>query len=214
MTEGTPATGLGRLAALLIRPRATWQAIDADPGTARALVVAWVLPLAAIGPLAAMVGELLVGHDAGGIRYRPTLSGALLAAGIRYAMAVITVLLLAWVIALVARAFGGRRDRTRAMALATFSAVPALLSGIFGLDPKLGGLSVIGAYGLYLLYVGAPILMKPAENKRVPHAAVSVVTAALLVILMITATSAVQALLVPHLAVITTPGAGGTISIT
>ena len=76
----------------------------------------------------------------------------------------IVVLVLAVCISLLAPIFGGRRSFDGAFRLAVYSFTPVWLAGIFLLLPGLYFLVLLGCYGLYILWLGAPRLAKvPGE---------------------------------------------------
>ena len=64
-----------------------------------------------------------------------------------------------------------------------YAHTPAWLGGIFHLLPALGVLALVTAlYGLYLLYLGLPVLMKAPKDKAVGYTVVVVLCAIVLTI--------------------------------
>jgi Yip1-like protein len=62
--------------------------------------------------------------------------------------------------------------------VAVYSYTPAWIAGVFRLFPLMGILALFGAlYGLYLLYLGLPRLMKCPQEKAVGYTAVVVIAA-------------------------------------
>jgi hypothetical protein len=69
------------------------------------------------------------------------------------------------------------------MKCAVYAHTPAWLGGVFNLIPALGILALIAAfYGLYLLYLGLPVLMKAPRDKAVGYTVVVVICAIVLTI--------------------------------
>jgi hypothetical protein len=70
------------------------------------------------------------------------------------------VYVMALIIDALAPTFQGQKNHPNALKLAVYSMTPAWLAGVFSLIPGLRPLSILGLYGLYLLRVGLPPLMK------------------------------------------------------
>jgi hypothetical protein len=62
-----------------------------------------------------------------------------------------------------------------AFKLAAYAATASWLAGVFTLVPGLSFLSILGLYSLYLLYIGAPILMKVPADRALSYTAVVIV---------------------------------------
>lgn len=173
---------IARARRLLLGPAGEWAAIDAEPMSPLHVFASWAVPLAAIGPVATLVGSLLFGVGVLGFHYQPSLMMAVTTALASYGMALIGV----WVIALaidgLAPGFGGTRSLAQAMKVAAFSMTAHWLAAIFGIWPALAFLSLAGLYSLYLLYVGLPRLMKTGEDKALPYTAAVVLVAVVVMI--------------------------------
>jgi hypothetical protein len=73
-------------------------------------------------------------------------------------------------ISLLAPRFGGKKNFPNALKLSVYSHTPLWLAGIFLLVPGLNFLLILGAYGLYLLWVGLPMLMQVPDERAFPYA--------------------------------------------
>jgi hypothetical protein len=164
----------GRIKALLLTPREEWRRIDTEPMSVQGIMTGWAAPLAAIGPVATLVGQQLFGFRVFGTVYRPPIASSLITAVVGYLTALIGVYALALIIDNVAPQFGARRDKVQATKAAVFSFTAAWLAGVFAIVPQLGMLGLLGLYSFYLLWIGLPIVMKPAPEKAVTFAAVSI----------------------------------------
>jgi len=71
--------------------------------------------------------------------------------------------------------FGGQKSQPNALKLAVYSMTPVWLVGVFSLIPGLSILAILGLYGLYLFWLGAPTLMKTPEDKSIAYTAAVVV---------------------------------------
>ncbi|WP_417593143.1 Yip1 family protein [Parasphingorhabdus sp.] len=170
---------LQRVKAILLRPREEWPVIESEAGGIADIYKSHVLPLAAIGPVAAFIHAVVFGNSFFGITHRPSFLSSLSTAVISYIFTLVGVFLMALVIDFLASRFGGVANRTNAFKLAAYSATAAWVAGIFQLVPGLGMLTVLGLYGLYLLFVGIPIMMKAPEDKAIIYTVAIVVVGAI-----------------------------------
>ena len=158
---------LQRVKAILLQPRAEWPVIESEATGIASIYKSYILPLAAIGPVAGFIHAVVFGNSFFGITHRPSFLSALSTAVVSYIFTLIGVFLMALVIDFLAPRFGGTANRTNAFKLAAYSATAAWVAGAFQLIPGLGMLTLLGLYGLYLLYVGIPVMMKAPEDKAV-----------------------------------------------
>jgi hypothetical protein len=74
--------------------------------------------------------------------------------------------------------FDGQRDPLRALKLTAYSYTPAWVAGVLQLVPALGVLALLaGCYGLYLLYLGLPVLMRCPQEKSLGYTIVLILCA-------------------------------------
>ena len=77
--------------------------------------------------------------------------------------------------------FSAPKNPQNAMKLAVYSMTPVWLAGVFALIPGLGFLRLLALiYGVYVFWLGLPILMKSPADKTGPYALAVVVSAILL----------------------------------
>jgi len=180
MNEGHIGTTLlQRAKAILLQPRQEWPIIEGEAASIASIYKSYIIPLAAIGPVAGFIHAVLFGNSFFGITHRPSFLSALSTAVVSYIFTLIGVFLMALVIDFLAPRFGGTANRTNAFKLAAYSATAAWVAGAFQLVPGLGMLTVLGLYGLYLLYVGIPVMMKAPEDKAVIYTVAIVVIGAI-----------------------------------
>ena len=167
---------------ICLTPTTEWPVIAAEPATPGGLITGYVVPLAAIGAIAGFIGGSIVGQTlpfAG--TYRVPLVSGLVAAVLMLGLAVVGVFVLSLVINALAPTFGGEKNSTQALKVAVYSYTPAWIAAALNIIPVLGILAIFGAfYGMYLLYLGLPRLMKCPEDKAIPYTAVVIICAIVL----------------------------------
>jgi hypothetical protein len=152
-----------RVKAIMLTPETEWLVIEREKSTASGLFINYVAVLAAVPEVAHFIGQSLIGA------YTPIGKG-LLRALIAYLVSWAVVYLVAVVIDLFAPRFGGQRNFSNALKLSVFSHTPLWLAGIFLLVPGLNFLMILGAYGVYLLWIGLPLLMRTTREKSLRYA--------------------------------------------
>lgn len=167
-----------RVKGILMKPKDEWAVIDDETSSITSIYKSYVLPLAAIGPVATLIHSLAFGQGAFGITYRPSFMNAIATAIISYLATLVIVYLLALLIDFLAPKFDATPNRDKAFKIAAYSATAGWVAAIFNLIPGLGLLSMLGLYSIYLLYTGLPILMKAPEDKSTVYTVVIVVSAA------------------------------------
>ena len=160
-----------RVKNILLRPKTEWPIIAAEPASVGSIYSTYVLYVAAVPVLCALIGSVVVGFQFAGLTERVSFFGAIWTAGLQYAFQLGGVYVFALVIDALAPRFEGTSDRVRAFKLAAFSATASWIAGVFALVPALSFLSILGLYSLYLLYTGVPVLMRVPERKALPFTA-------------------------------------------
>jgi len=171
-----------RVKNICLTPNTEWPVIDAEPASASSLITGYVVPLAAIGAVAGFVGGSIIGRSLPFIgTYRVPLISGLGFAVFTFVMAIVGVFILSIIINALAPTFGGKKDSTLAMKVAVYSYTPAWVAAVFNILPLLGILALIGAlYGMYLLYLGLPRLMKAPADKAAGYTITVVISAIVL----------------------------------
>jgi hypothetical protein len=163
---------------IIFQPNDEWPVIEKETPSVADLYTSYIMPLAAIGPLAAIIGLSFIGiRSPLGGAYRLSLGASIAHAVVTYVLALASVYVLGLVIDALAPTFNGTKNSMQALKLAAYSSTPAWLVGIFNLVPALGFLQIFGLYSLYLLYLGLPVLMKSPEEKRLGYTVVVVLAA-------------------------------------
>jgi hypothetical protein len=172
---GAPVSLFERVKNILVTPKTEWPRIDAEPATIGGIYTGYVLILAAIGPIAALIGQQVFGYSAFGVTYKPPIATSVGSAVLTYILSLVSVYVSALIIDALAPSFGGTKDQVKAFKVAAYSATAAWLAGIFQIIPMLAFLAIVGLYSLYLLFVGLPMLMRVPADKAVGYVVVVII---------------------------------------
>jgi hypothetical protein len=166
-----------RVMRILLSPQQEWAVIDGEEATLGALYPGYIMPLAAIGPIATVISFALFGIAVplGGVVYRVPLGSAITSAIVTYVLTLVGVYVLSLIIDGLAPTFGGSRSPIQALKVAAYANTAAWVAGVFVIMPGLRPLGVLGLYSIYLLYVGLPALMKAAKDRAVAYTVLVVV---------------------------------------
>lgn len=166
---------------IVLQPKTEWPVIDTEQTSTGALYTGYIIPLAAIGPIAQIIGWSVFGMSLPFVgTFRIPIAYAVRTAVITYVASLISVFVLALIIDALAPTFGGQKNQMQALKVAAYSSTAAWLAGIFGLIPALAILGLVGLYSLYLLYLGLPVLMKAPEDKAMGYTVVVIICAIVL----------------------------------
>jgi hypothetical protein len=168
---------ISRVKNILFTPSSEWDRIEAEPATVQGLYLGYACILAAIGPIARLIGGQLFGWGFLFIRVHPSLIGSIVSAIVGYLLSLVGVYVTALIIDALAPSFGGTKNQIQAFKVAVYSSTAAWVAGIFGLFPLVAALGIIGIWSLYLLYLGLPKLMKAPEDKALAYTVVTVIVA-------------------------------------
>lgn len=165
---------------ILVTPRPEWEVIDGETTTAAALYTGYIIPLAAIGPIARVIGYSVLGIQFGTGTYRVPIGAAITSAVVMYVLSLAGVYVLALIIDGLAPTFGGTRNQIQALKVAAYSSTASWVAGVFSILPGLRALTLLGFYSIYVLYLGLPVLMKAPAEKAGAYTAIVIVAAIVL----------------------------------
>ena len=167
---------------ICLAPTSEWPVIAQETTTAGELITGYVAPLAAVGAIAGFIGGSIIGVSLPFIgHYRVPVVAGLGAAVFTFVMAIVGILVLAFIVNALAPTFGGEKNSAQALKVSVYSYTPAWVAGVLQILPALAILAVLaGLYGLYLLYLGLPRLMKCPQEKTLGYTAVVVICAIVL----------------------------------
>jgi hypothetical protein len=182
-----------RIKGICLKPKAEWEVVAPEATSPAALITGYAVPLAAIPPIAGFIGGSLVGRSLPYVgSYRVPVVTGLVTAVLTFALGLVGVYVVALIINVLARSFGGEKNGTQALKVAVYSYTPAWVAGILYVVPVLGLLSLLaGLYGIYLIYLGLPRLMKCPQEKAAGYTAVVLVCAIVLSVVVGVVTSTI-----------------------
>jgi hypothetical protein len=156
---------------IIMTPKTEWLAIAAEEPNTAQIFKGYVLPLALIPAIAHIIGLGVIGRG-----MMSSFSWGIAMGLVQFILAFVGVYLSAYVIAYLAPRFASQKDMGRAVQLVAYSYTPAWVAGILSLVPALGVLVFVGSlYGLYLMYLGLPQMMKTSQDKVIGYLVVSII---------------------------------------
>ena len=174
-----------RVKAILFRPKQEWQTISGEATTIPELYKNYIVILAAIGPVASIIGMSIVGiHGPFAGSFRVSIFTSISSAVVHYVLTLVGVYVLALIIDALAPTFSGEKNINQAFKVATYSFTPGWIVAVVTLIPSLSPLGILGLYGLYLFYLGLPVLMKSPKEKSAGYT-IAVIIAAIVIFLVI-----------------------------
>ncbi len=169
-----------RAKAILLRPAETWPVIDAEPATVGSIYKDWLIIIAAIPAVCHFIGMTFIGVGAFGYSYRTPIVAGLVSLVFGYALSLVAAFLLALLVDALAPTFGGTKNQVAAVKVVAYGLTASCVAGVLMLVPSVL-LSLVMfiamCYGIYIFYLGLPVLMKSPKDKAVGYTAVVIVIA-------------------------------------
>jgi len=184
-----------RVKSILLNPKPTWAAIEAEPATPAGLYKDYLVWLAAIPALCGFIGMSLIGVGGFGITVRVPLLLGLANLVVSYVLSLVGIYVLSLIVNALAPRFGGVQSPIQALKLTVYASTAALVGGVFSLLPALSILGLLAAlYSIYLIYTGLPVLMKNPPEKSMVYTVVVLIAGVVIGLIL----GAVTALFTPH----------------
>ncbi len=174
---------LSRIKNIVLSPKTEWPVIAPEPTTASQLYAGYVMPLAVLAALLGFLRISVLGVNSSlGNSFRMPISSGLTYTVVMFVSVLFGVFVVAVIINTLAATFSGSKDQRQALKVAAYSLTPAMLSSVLALSPILATLLQLlaGLYGIYVLYLGLPVLMQSPKEKAFGYTA-SVVICTILV---------------------------------
>ncbi len=169
---------IDRVKNIFLTPKTEWPVIDQENDSISTVLTKYVLPLVLIGALAAFIGYGFVGYDMIIAKVKGIRSGVYF--GVSHLVAqIISFYVASYVIDALAPSFGSTKNLGKSAQLVAYAGTPAYVAAMFMFLPSLGFISLIGLYGIYLFYIGLPVVKNTPEDKRIGY----MIVAALVIIL-------------------------------
>lgn len=156
---------------IIITPKTEWDAVAGEEPNTQQIIISYVLPLALIPTLAVILGWGLIG-----VWGFKSFTYGIAMGLVQLINAFLTVLLASFIIDALAPSFGSTKNFGRALQLVAYSMTPVWVFGILNIFPAIGWLgSLLGLYGLFLMYLGLAPLMQTPEDKKIGYLIVSII---------------------------------------
>ena len=169
---------MNRIVGIIVRPAAEWDAVAREPASVMRLLARYIMPLSLIPSIAIVIGMTFFGAGWDPVHGYALPRERALAAGVaNFAYAIATILLLALIFHWFARASNKpRRTYAEALQVATYGAIPVLISGAFLVLPVLVMLSIVACiHSLFLLNGGLRTVLRVEESESAMLVGISIV---------------------------------------
>lgn len=169
-----------RIKGILFSPRTEWTKIKNETTNTAQLFTGYAVPLALIPPVFGIIGLALIGQRVGlgpisGV-FRVPITSAIVWAVVWYVLTLVALFVEGIVINALAPSFGSKPSSINALKVAVYASTPGFIAGVFNVIPALGILVfLLSLYGLYLLFVGLPVLMETPSDKVVGYFVVTII---------------------------------------
>ena len=184
---------LRRIVYLVFRPKAEWDAIAREQTSVDALLRRYILPLALLAPVATVIGMKTFDRDWDPAHGFLVPADKILAAGVTtYFATVGSILVLAAIFTLIAPMFGVVRDYLAALKVATYGAIPVMLTGATLFLPVMAIVTMVGVcHTLFLFWVGVRRVLHVPHGDAAEFVGISLVLLTFLSVLIGAAASAI-----------------------
>ena len=161
-----------RVKNILLQPKQEWPKIAEETTDIKTLYTSYIVILAAIPAVATFIGFTFIGTM--GIRFSMGYGLSLMISS--YVLSLLGIFVAALVIDALAPSFASQKNLTQALKLCAYSYTAYWVASILMVIPMLAILVLIaGLYGVYLFYLGLPVMMKTPQDKVVPYMIVAIV---------------------------------------
>ena len=166
---------------IILNPRKALSDVKSEQMDITSTMKDYVVYIAAVPAVAMFIGRALVGHPLLG---RQNFFRSLIYSVLWYVLALVGVFVFSKIINTLAPNFDSVKNELNAFKLVVYAWTPAFVSGAFNIIPALSILALLGAlYGLYLLYLGLPLLMETPPEKALTYTIVSIVSGIILMVI-------------------------------
>jgi hypothetical protein len=148
---------------ILLTPKTEWTVITGETATLSSLLTSYVIPLATLPAIGALLGGFVTGG--GSMRFVVT------TAAIAYISAVLSYVITAYVVDILATSFASEKDLNKSAQLVAYSSTASWAAGLLAIIPGIGVIAALagGIYAIYLMYLGVGPMKKTPEDKKVVY---------------------------------------------
>ncbi len=168
---------LNRVKNIILSPKSEWQVIQAEQTTVKDIIFKYVAILAAIPPVASIIGMgIIVGFSFMHTTMLGSLVASLLWSVLSYISSIIAVIVSAAIINALAPVFKSMKDYPKALKVVAYSYTPVWIAGVLNVIPAFYWLMfILSLYSIYLLYLGLRQLMGLSQNKALGYTVVFII---------------------------------------
>jgi hypothetical protein len=163
---------------IIVTPKTEWEVIAKEEPNTQQILFSYLLPLALIPAIAALLGSLIFMQFSFGFALATGIGMAI----IYFVTLFLVVLLSAFIIDAFATSFSSQKNFGRSLQLVVYSFTPSFLLGILNFIPVLGWLLYAAGsiYGIYLMYLGFGPIKQTPEDKKVVYLIISILVFAII----------------------------------
>ena len=150
---------------IIINPKGTMQKLKFETVTTKDIIIY----LAIVG-LPTFLG-IFLGYGFVGWGFYSGWVGYAFALGvIMYILSIIGIIIFGYILNALAKNLKSKENKMQSLKLVSYAATPWLLLGIVSIYPPIAFISLLGGiYGLYILYMGIPILMETSKEQHLNY---------------------------------------------
>ena len=184
---------LRRIVYLIFRPAAEWDAIAGEKTSVDLLLRHYILPLALLAPVATVIGMKTFDREWDPVHGFLVPAEQILTAGTAtYFATVGSILVLAAIFTLIAPMFGVTRDYLAALKVATYGAIPLMLTGATLFLPVMAIVAMVGlCHTLFLFWIGVRRVLNVPPGTEAEFVGISLVLLTFLSVLIGAAAGAI-----------------------
>jgi hypothetical protein len=181
-----------RAKGIILKPSETWAEVKTEEATISDLYKSYAVILAAIPSIAQFIGSSMIGYSFMGAHFRMGISNALGSAIVSYILSLIGIYIVAIIADALAPTFGSTKNITNAFKAVVYSMTPSWVAGVLFIFPPLSILAIIaGLYGIYLFYLGLPMMMDTPKEKALGYVLVVIIITIVIYVIIGFITSAI-----------------------
>ncbi len=155
---------------IIFKPSQTWAEIKNEQISVEELYLSYAVILAAIPAVAQFIGSTVIGYSFMGTTFRLGVATALKYSILSYIFSLIGIYIIAMIANALAPSFRSEQNFNNALKAVIFSMTPTWIAGVLYIIPPLSVLVIIGGfYGIYLFYIGLPLLMNTPKEKALVY---------------------------------------------
>lgn len=165
-----------RAKGIILKPSEAWQEIKGEQVTIAELYTSYAMVLALIPAIAQFIGSSMIGYSFMGVHFSIGIGNALGYAILSYVFSLIGVYVTAFVADTLAPSFSSQKNMINAFKSVVYSMTPVWLAGVLYIIPLLSALVILaGLYGIYIFYLGLPLLMDTPKEKALGYVVVVII---------------------------------------